>query len=108
MSRKDILRGPLPIESDISSHIAFGTDAAKRDLCEFQRITDGVHYRGRLIAAVHHAVGALLVIARAVGVPVGIFHKLLEGLRIALAKQIAGSLPAEIIPCRVAPGRAAV
>src|SRR5882724_12757037 len=108
MAREYIFRGPLPIERDLCSHIAFGADAAKRDLCDLQRIADGVHYRGRLIAAVHHAVGALLIIPGAEGVPVGIFHKLLEGLRIALAEQIAGPLPPEIVPCRVAPGRAAV
>src|ERR1700730_6705940 len=108
MARKDVFRGPLPIEGNLGGHVAFGADAAESDLSELQRITDGVHYRGRLVAAVHHAVGALLVIPGAVGVPVGIFHKLLEGLRIALAEQIAGPLPAEIVPCRVAPGGAAV
>src|SRR4029077_20156574 len=108
MARKDIFRGTLPIERNLGSHIAFGADAAKRDLCDLQRITDGVHYRGRLVAAVHHAVGALLVIPGAVGVTVSIFHEFLEGFRIALAEQIAGPLPAEIVPCRVAPGRAAV
>src|SRR6266404_4085833 len=108
MARKDVFRGPLPIERNLGGHVAFGADAAKRDLCELQRITDGVHYRSRLVTAVHHAVGALLVIPGAVGVPIGIFHKLLEGLRIALSEKIAGPLPAEIVPRRVAPRRAAV
>src|ERR1700746_990002 len=105
MAREDVLRGPLPIERDLGSHIAFGADAAKRDLGGLQRITDGVHYRGRLVAAVHHAIGALLVIPGAVSVPVGIFHEFLEGLRVALAEQITGPLPAEIVSCRIAPGR---
>src|SRR5437016_13719411 len=108
MTRKDVLRGALPIERDLGSHIAFGAYAAKRNLGGLQRITNGVHHRGRLVAAVHHAVGALLVIPGAVSVPVGIFHKLLEGPRIALAEQIAGPLPPEIVSCRVAPGRTAV
>src|ERR1700737_3490901 len=108
MARKDIFRGPLPIKRNLGSHVAFGADAAKRDLRGLQRITNGVHYRGRLVAAVHHAVGALLIVPGSVSVPVGIFHKLLEGLRIALAEQIAWPLPAEIVPCRVAPGGAAV
>src|SRR6266446_8105822 len=108
MTRKDVVRGPLPIEGNLGGYVAFSADAAESDLCRLQRITDGVHYRGRLVAAVHHAVGALLVIPGAVSVPVGIFHKLLEGLRIALAEQIAGPLPPEIVSCRVAPGRTAV
>jgi hypothetical protein len=56
----------------------------------------------------HHAVGAFLVIARPVSVPVGILHQLLEGLGIAFAEQVAGPLPAEYRPRRVAPGRAVI
>src|ERR1700739_2834888 len=108
MTRKDVLRWPLPIERDLGGHIAFGADAPKRDPRGLQRITNGVHYRGCLVTAVHHAVGALLVIPGAVSVPVGVFHPLLEGLRIAFAEQIAGPLPAEIVPCRIAPGRTVV
>src|SRR5437899_1224848 len=58
---------------------------------------------GRLISAVHHALGAFFVIAGAVGIPVGLFHQLLEGLGVAFAEQIAGALPAEIVARRVAP-----
>ena len=56
----------------------------------------------------HHAVGALLVIADAVGVPVGVFHQLLEGLGVAFAEQVAGPLPAEDGARRVAPRRAVI
>src|SRR5579864_1167504 len=56
----------------------------------------------------HHAIGAFLVIAGAVAVPIGRFHQLLEGLRIAFAKEVARALPAEICPRRVAPGRAVI
>src|SRR3546814_9317300 len=37
-----------------------------------------IGYRGRLVAAMHHAVGALLVVAGAVAVPVRLFHEFLE------------------------------
>src|SRR6478672_7460565 len=56
----------------------------------------------------HHAVGAFLVIARAVAIPVRVLHQLLEGLGIAFAEQIAGALPAEHRAGRIAPGRAVI
>src|SRR5205823_12405904 len=68
------------------------------------RIDDG----GSLVAAVHHALSAFLVIAGAVGIPIRPFHQLLKGLGITFAEQIAGPLPAEIIARRIAPGRAVV
>src|SRR5690348_7447624 len=55
-----------------------------------------------------HAVGALFVIAGAVGVPVGLRHQLLEALGIALAEQIARPLPAEDVARRIAPRRAVI
>src|SRR5262245_42541643 len=56
-----------------------------------------------------HAVGAFGIITNAVAIPVGLFHQRLECRRISLVhQQIAGPLPAEHIPCRVAPWRAAV
>jgi hypothetical protein len=42
----------------------------------------------------HHALGAFLVIAGAVGVPAGLRHQRLEALGIAFAAQIGGALPA--------------
>src|SRR6202041_3342761 len=54
----------------------------------------------------HHAIGAFLVIAGAVGVPVGLLHQLLEAAGIAFAEQVAGPLPAKIIAARAAPRRA--
>src|SRR4030088_1264574 len=62
----------------------------------------------RLVAAMGHAVRALLVAAGAVEVPVGRLDQLLEALRIALAEQITGLLPAEDVARRHAPGRAMV
>src|SRR5471030_1734209 len=55
-----------------------------------------------------HAIGAFLVVAGAVGIPVGLVHQLLEGFGVALAEQIAGALPAEVVARRVAPRRAMV
>src|SRR6201987_2829295 len=66
----------------------------------------GGRRRRRLVAAMGHAVGTLFILAGAVGVPIGGLHQLLEGLRIALAEQIAGLLPAKAVARRHAPGRA--
>ena len=59
-------------------------------------------------AAMDHAVGALLVLADAVAVPVGRRHQLGERRRVAFAEQIAGLLPAEHGACRHRPRRALV
>src|SRR5262249_10568537 len=69
---------------------------------------DRVLHRGRLVAAVHHAVRTLLIIAGAIGIPVGLFHQLAEGAGIAFAQQITGALPAEHGAGRIAPRRAVV
>src|SRR6185503_19404467 len=53
-------------------------------------------------------VGAFLVIADTVGVPIGFFHQLLEGFGIAFAEEIAGSLPAEHGTRRITPRRATI
>ena len=53
-----------------------------------------------------HAIGAFFIIAGTVGVPIGLFHQRLERRRIAFAKEIAGTLPAEHSLGRIAPGRA--
>ena len=53
-----------------------------------------------------HAVGALLVAAGAVGIPVGGFHQFRERLDVAFAEQVARLLPAEDIARRHAPRRA--
>ena len=56
----------------------------------------------------HHAIGALLVIAGAVLVPLRVLHQLLEGLGVAFAEQIAGPLPAEHGAGWVPPRRAVI
>src|SRR5579862_913715 len=68
------------------------------------RVDDG----GALEAAMDHAVLALLVLADAVLVPLGVFHQLLEGLHVTFAEQIAGLLPAEDAAQRHRPRRALV
>ena len=55
-----------------------------------------------------HAVGAFLVLAGAVRIPVGGFHQFLEGLGVTLAEQVAGLLPAEDVARRHAPRRALI
>src|SRR5690242_17231836 len=69
---------------------------------------DAVGDGSGLEPAMHHAVRAFLVIADAVGVPVGLLHQLLEGLGIAFAEQIAGPLPSEDRASRIAPRRAVI
>src|SRR5260370_21999780 len=71
-------------------------------------MADRIDNSGRLIAAVHHAIGAFLVIAGAVRIPVGLLHQLSEGFGVAFAEQVARALPAEIIARRVAPRGAMV
>src|ERR1700676_1124843 len=67
----------------------------------------GLH-RGRLVTAVHHAIGALLVVAGTVRVPVGFLHQLAKAGRVAFTEQITGTLPTKDVPGGVAPRRAAV
>src|SRR5690349_21723522 len=69
---------------------------------------EGVLNCGRLEPRMDHAVGALFVVADAIGIPVGGFHQLLEGLGVAFADQIAGLLPAEHGAGWIAPRRAVV
>src|SRR6266566_1975336 len=56
----------------------------------------------------HHAIGALLVVAGTVRLPVGLLHQLAKGGRIAFTEQITGTLPTEDVPGRIAPRSAAV
>src|SRR5207237_482955 len=53
----------LAIERDLGRHVALGLDAAAGDRERLQRVAHGVADRRRLVAAVHHAVGALLIVA---------------------------------------------
>ena len=72
------------------------------------RMGERIHCRRRLIAAMGHAVGAFLIAAGAVAVPVGALHELLEGLGVAFAEQVARPLPAEHVAGRIAPRRALI
>src|SRR5690242_9756560 len=99
---------PLAVERNFRRHRSFGDDAATRYAQRFQRVAHGIAHCRRFIAAVHHAIGAFLVIARAVGVPVGLVHELAERARVALAEQIARTLPAEHVARGIAPWRAAI
>src|SRR5207244_499044 len=72
-----------------------------------QRTKRIVHGRC-LVAAMDHAVSALLVPSSPVVVPVRVLDELREGRGIAVLKQITGLLPAEDVVGRVAPRRALV
>src|SRR5713101_6879700 len=108
MAGIDVSRRPLLAERDFWSHLPLGADPAKSHCRRLQGMADGVHDGARLVAAMHHAVGAFLVIPGAVAVPIGLLHQLLESLGIAFTKQVAGPLPAKIIPGRIAPRGAAI
>src|SRR6516225_948226 len=56
----------------------------------------------------HHTVGAFLIVANAISVPVCRLHELLEGLRVPLAEQVTRSLPSKYRSCRVTPRGAGV
>jgi hypothetical protein len=108
VTREHELRGTLAIERNLGRHLALGLDAADHVGERLERVLEGVLHRGRLETRMDHAVGALLVIADAVGVPIGALHQLLEGLGVAFAEQIAGLLPAEHGAGRIAPRRAVI
>ena len=68
----------------------------------------GVGDGGGFIAAMHHALGALLVVAGAVPLPLGLLHEPLESGGVALTQKIAGPLPAEDVARGVTPRRTAI
>ena len=96
------------IERDFGRHRSFGANALKRELETRERVAHRRVRRRRLVAAMRHAVGALLVAAGAVRIPVGRVHQFLERARIALAQQVARLLPAEDVARRHAPRRAVI
>src|SRR5437763_1624962 len=69
--REDVLRRTLILEIDLGGHRTGGANAAQRHPHRLQRIGERGVGRGRLVAAMRHAVGALLVLAGAVGFPIG-------------------------------------
>src|SRR5690349_20479098 len=91
---------------DLGGHGARDLRTPETNHQGLERVGQGIHRLGRLVAAMGHAVGAFLIAARAVAVPVGLLHELAEGLGVAFAEQVAGLLPAEDIAGRHAPGGA--
>src|SRR4030088_209881 len=108
MARENEIRRTLAFEGNVLRHRAVRADAARGNRQRLQGVADHVRYRRRLEAGTDHAIGALLIVADAVLVPFGIVHELAECLGVALAQQIAGLLPAEDRPRRVAPRRAVI
>src|SRR5437879_6069624 len=82
-------------------------DGGRDRVAEAPPRAERVIHGGRLVPAVHHAVAALLVAAAApVVLPAGGLEQLLEGGRVALLEEVAGTLPAEDVVGRIAPRRA--
>src|SRR5213592_3002924 len=95
------LSGSVMPPSEASGH-------RRRDgVAETAPRSEGVVDGRGLVAAVDHAVAALLVAAlAAVVLPLRGLHQLLERRRVAFLKKVAGTLPAEHVVGRVAPRRA--
>src|SRR4029079_15677753 len=82
-------------------------DGRRHGVAETLPRREGVVDGGGLVAAVHHAVLALVVAGlAAVLLPARRLHQLLERRRVALLQQVAGTLPAEEVVGGVAPRRA--
>src|SRR4029079_10065306 len=64
--REHVFRRPLAIERDLGRHFALGARSTQPDRQCCERVSDGVVDSRGLVAGVHHAVGALLVIAGAI------------------------------------------
>src|SRR5262245_32462070 len=80
-------------------------DGGRHGVAEPTPRGEGVVHGRRLVAAVHHAVAALLVAAAlAVVLPAGRLEQLLERRRVAFLQEVAGPLPAEHVVGRVAHG----
>src|SRR5271166_2386830 len=101
---KDVFRGALTIERDFRRQRTACPNSLKRDARRGQWTPERVVGRRRLVAAMGHAIGALLVSACAVAIPVRGLHELLEGAGVPLSEKVAGLLPAEDVPRRHAHG----
>src|SRR5438874_5133560 len=96
------------LERNLGGHRALRAHARQRDRKRSQGMAHRIFHSRRFITAVHHAIGALLVIAGPVGIPVGLFHQLTKARRVAFAQKVAGALPAKDVAGRIAPRRATV
>src|SRR5229473_3119192 len=103
VAREHELRRPLLVERDFRRQRPLRARTQHGDLERLPGLRDRRLGRGRLVAAMRHAVRAFLVAAGAVGIPVGGLHQLAERFGVAFAEQIAGLLPAENVARRHAP-----
>src|SRR5579872_3768198 len=105
-------RPPIPIRvrnGEIGSHRACEAGAQKSRLQRLKRVRERIVDRRTLETAMSHAVVAGGIATHPVLVPLGVFHQGFERGRIALVRQqVAGSLPAEQVIGRCAPGRALI
>ena len=108
MTSEREFRRTLLVERDLGCHRPVGPDAAKMNGHRLDRISHRVPHGSGFVTAMDHAVGALLIVAGAVCVPVGLFHQLPEGLGITFAEKITRSLPPKHGAGRVAPRSAGV
>src|SRR5262249_19129164 len=108
MTREYEFRGALLVEGNFRRHRSFGAWAEHRDLERLQEVRGRCLGRRRLVAAMSHAVRALLVLAGPVGIPVCGLHQFVERPGVAFAQQVAGLLPAENVAGRHAPRRAVI
>src|SRR5512134_3227773 len=105
---EDVLGRALGLQRNLRRHRSTGPRTSQRDLERFEGPPHGIGHGGGLIAAVHHAVGALLVVARAVAIPVRRFHQIAERRGIALAEEVTRPLPAENVARGISPWGATI
>src|SRR3974390_2925529 len=96
------------IQWNLRRHVTVSAHATQTDLQRPERVTHRVPDSRCLVTAVHHAVGALLVVAGPVGIPVGFIHQLAKAAGVAFPQQVARSLPAENVAGWIAPRSATV
>src|SRR5437773_8683594 len=105
-------RGSVASKLTVRSYQRRPTGGSRRRLTRHdgaKRLAQRAHrmqHRGRLVAAMRHAVRAAVVLAAAVLLPVGRLDEFLVRLGVAVAHQVARALPAEDRVARDAPRRA--
>src|SRR5260221_2643545 len=108
MAREYNLGGGLPLEGNSRRHWSRRARTEHGDLECGPGLRDRCLGRGRLIAAMGHAVRAFFVAASPVRVPVRGVHQFTERLGITFAEQVTGFLPTEYVAGGHAPRRAVI
>src|SRR6266478_6152308 len=108
MAREYKLGRALPLERNFRRHWSRRARTEHGDLECGPGLRDRCLERGRLIAAMGHAVRAFFVAASPVRVPVRGVHQFTERLGITFAEQVTGFLPTEYVAGGHAPRRAVI